>query len=346
MVLLSYMLIIAGCGNSSPNNANTSGSTGGSSGGGSGSGNTSGSVIELKFGTIAPPSNAVTKSAMKLKEELEKLSNGRIVLNVFHSGQLGNEGDMFQLLEQGNLDIAMLSSGSIADQEDTFSAWLMPFLVDTHEEAYELWTSKEAMNLFEPLKNRNMIGLGYTSAGFRYYVMNFPVTKPEDMSGKNLRITPSPAFIDYYEPMKVNVVPMPITEIYTSLQQGVIDGVDIDSENVMNLKLYEASKHLVPSKHLYWLCGILFNSNKWSQLSVDDQQLIQQAIQAAVEFNIDYIKANEASSLEKIKNENLMTVHEIDKEAFMPYVQNVYDKWSGKSDLIKAFIQKAQEINK
>ena len=163
-LLLSVSLIAAGCGGQKAE----SGSDG---------------KIVLKIGDITKPSHSWNKALEKLNEDLSAKSQGRISLEMYPGGELGNEKDMMQQLDSGNLDMGVITAAELSSHSDAFGAWLMPFLVSNHEQAYKLWSSPESMALFDTLNKNNVQGLGYLSSGFRYYLMkDKPVVVPGDLA--------------------------------------------------------------------------------------------------------------------------------------------------------------------
>jgi len=337
--LLTFSLSLAGCGGASN-------SAGGATEGGSAPSGNGGENLVLKIGDITKPNHSWNRALEKLNQDLQSKSNGRISLELYPGGELGNEKDMMQQLDTGNLDMAVITAAELSSHSDAFGAWLMPFVVDNHEQAYKLWSSQESMALFETLGKNNAHGLGYLSSGFRYYLMkSAPITQPADLASKKLRVTPSPTILDYYKSLQVSPTPMPLTEVYTALQTGVIDGIDIDSESVQPEKLYEIAKEMTPSKHMYWIGGILINKDRWSGLSDEDKKLLEESITAAMEFNVQDVSKNETEGLEFLKQQPDFTISELKKEDFAPYVEGVESAWSTKSPEIAAFLKKAKEIS-
>lgn len=300
-------------------------------------------AIKIRLAHITKPGHPWEYGAQKLGEILNKKTDGSIVVETFHSGQLGNESDMLQQLSQGSIEMAVITAAELSQHSDAFGSWLMPFIVNTHEQAYDLWMSEESMSLFEELDGFNVQGLGYFSSGFRNYLMtNDGVTTPEDLANKSLRITPSPAKVDYYRLLSVSPTPMPLTEVYTALQQGVIDGVDIDSVSIIPERLYEVAGEMTPSNHIYWLGGILINRDFYNSLSEEQQTILSEAVQAAMEANVSYTIEEESKIVDEIGDQ--ITLYELDREAFQPYVLKLQESWKTKHEKIEAFLNKAKEI--
>lgn len=331
MMLALTAIVLAACG-------------GGNSSGGS-TGNDGEEKIVLKMANITQANHELSLTLERIGQKLEERTDGRITAKYFPAGQLGNEADMMQQLNTGSLDMGNITTAQLSNSSAAFGAWLMPFLVDNHEQAYELWTSEESMKLFDTLTDENVKGLGYSSSGFRYILSTKPVVGVNDFNGYKLRTTPSPTILDYYKELNAAPTPMPLTEVYTALQTGVIDGIDIDSESVTAEKLTEIAKDLTPSKHMYWAGAILINQDLWNRLSEEDQQLIQEVVNEATKENAEQVAKNEEAVLSTAEQELGVTVHQLtDVSEFEPIINKVEEIWSAQSPEIVDFLKKAKEI--
>lgn len=300
--------------------------------------------IVLKAANITKADSQLSLTLQKIGDELKAKTNGRISAQYFPGGELGNETDMLQQLNTGSIDMAIITTAQLSNSSPAFGAWLMPYLVDTHEQAYELWTSEESMKLFDTLTNENVVGLGYASSGFRYILGTKPITSVKDLEGYKIRTTPSPTILDYWNGLKAGPTPMPLTEVYTSLQTGVIKGVDIDSESLASEKLTEIAKHLNADKHMYWAGGILINKDLWNGLSPEDQQLIKETVLAKTKENSVEVQQNEDKLLSEAVGTMGLTLNEVSPEEYEPVVRSVRDTWSQKSPEIAKFLEKADQI--
>ncbi|PWA05115.1 hypothetical protein DCC39_18380 [Pueribacillus theae] len=304
-----------------------------------------GEQIILKMGNITQANSELSLTLERIGKELEKRTDGRIKAEYYPAGQLGNESDMMQQLNTGSLDIGNITTAQLSNSSPAFGAWLMPFLVDNHEQAYKLWTSEESMALFDTLTDENVKGLGYSSSGFRYILSTKPIVEAKDFNGYKLRTTPSPTILDYWNSLKASPTPMPLTEVYTSLQTGVIDGIDIDSEAVTSEKLTDIAKHMTPDNHMYWASAILINKDLWNRLSEEDQELLQEVVNEKTKENAEQIEANEKELLETGEETLGITIHSLkDRSEFDPYIKKVEDIWKEKSPEIADFLKKAEEI--
>lgn len=330
--------LLAACGGGG-GGGETAGGTGGSSSGGNQE------KMVLKFANITKENSAFSLSAAKVGEVLKEKTNGRITLQLFPGGQLGNETDMMQQLNTGSLDMAIITTAQLSSSSPAFGAWLMPFPVKNHQQAYELWTSPESMGLFNTLTNENVHGLGYVSAGFRYFLATKPVAGLKDLENFKLRTTPSPTILDFLTSIKASPTPMPLTEVYTALQTGVIGGVDIDTESLISEKLTEIAKHMTPSKHMYWVGGMMMNKDRWNSLSEEDKKLVQEAVNEAMKLNVEIVDKNEKDLIANANSKFGLTTHELtNRSEFDPFIKSVQDKWVGKAPEIGKFLEKAKQI--
>jgi len=334
--LLLSMLLTA-CGGGAAPAASSQGGT---------AGETAEESLTLKVAYITKENSAWHLAGERMDSILKEKSNGRISLELYPGGQLGNETDMMQQINTGSVDMGFITAAQLSSSSAAFGAWLLPFVIESHQQAYELMQSDEARALFDTLTNDNVHGLGYMTSGFRYMLSTKPIESMEQLKGLKLRTTPSPTILDYWTALQASPTPMPLTEVYTSMQTGVIDAVDIDSESLVNEKLSEVAKHLTPDKHMYWASAILINKDRWNSLSEEDKKLIEEAVATAMKENIEYVETIEADLLANYQEKyGISNVYELkDKEQLIQQVQPVIDTWVQKAPEIGKFLEKAKQI--
>src|SRR5699024_10566273 len=148
-------------------------------------------------------------------------------------------------LESGSLDFAIITTAQLSNLSDDLHAWSMPFMFKNIKEAVEMSSSKPAEQLLEGLREQNLIGLGYNFVGNRYVLTREnPIEGPEDLKGKKIRVTGGAPVLDFWNAVGASPESMPRTEIYTALQNGVIDGADIDLGSILEEKYYEVANFL------------------------------------------------------------------------------------------------------
>lgn len=339
LMVVFGLLFLAACGGSGDKEATDTEGTG------EDAESTGGEELVLKMANITQADHELSLVLERIGDKLEERTDGRITAEYYPAGQLGNEADMMQQLNTGSIDIGNITTAQLSNSSDAFGAWLLPFLVEDHDQVQELWSSDEAFALFDTLTDENVKGLGFTSSGFRYFLSTKPITEAKDLDGYKIRTTPSPTILDFYNELGSAPTPMPLTEVFTSLQTGVIDGIDIDSESVYAEKLTEIAQDLTPSNHMYWATGLLVNQDLWDSLSAEDQELIQEVAEESIAENVKQVDENEKEMLETIEAEHGVTIHELaDKSEFDEIVEKLTEEWGAKSPEAEAFINKAKEI--
>lgn len=334
--LLMLVMVLTACvsnesGDTSSND--TSGTSGGSS---------SDSEYKFKIAHVVQESHVWHQTALKFGEELEKLSDGRMSIEIFPSSQLGAEADMVQQLETGAIDIGLMTNAYMSTREVSLNSWFMPYLFTNLEQATAMRSSDEAKQMLEALSSQGLVGLDFIFAGNRHILMKDSfVSSPEDLKGKKVRIIGSPSMQAYWEGVGAGPTPMPLNEVYQSLQTGVIDGIDIDLDALVTEKYYEQAEHLTLTNQTTFPSVVVMSKVVYDTLSAEDQQIVKDALATAAEWGVQEAISRENTNLETLKAEGVKVQEEVDAAQFSEVSQTVIDNFSAQSDIIKSFVETA-----
>ena len=183
--------------------------------------------------------------AKKFADLVEQKSGGKIKVRVFPGGQLGGDLQNVSALQGGTLDLMVLNAGLLVGIVKDFAVLDLPFLFNTAEEADAVVDGPVGTKLFENLPDKGLVGLGYFELGFRNVTNSKrPIVKAEDFQGIKLRVLQSPLFIDLFNTLGANTVAMPFPEVYTALEQRVIDGQENPVTVIFDTKFQEVQKYL------------------------------------------------------------------------------------------------------
>lgn len=266
-----------------------------------------GDPIELKVGVVVGDWSPHYKAAEAWAEKLEEESAGNIKLKVFPDGQLGGEREMFEAVQNGSLDVGIISSSVYSSFEPKLSVLDIPFLVSDFDEAEKLMEGPVGEELDKLLLNKGIRNLAWAHNDFRVITNNKqPISKPEDLSDVKMRVPESKVLADWYKEMGTMAVPMPFPDIYTALQQKVVDGQDNGPILSFAAKFFEHQQYLTVSNHQYSPAGFFFSEAVWETLSADQQEILQSTAleaaevekQAIREFNETAIKSMEEAGVE------------------------------------------------
>lgn len=302
-----------------------------------------GETRTFKIAHVVQESHVWNATAQKFGEELSKLSDGRFDVQIYPASQLGAEADMVQQIETGAIDFGFMTNAYMSTREESLNAWFMPFLFNNLEEAVAMRDSEEAKQMLESLSSQGLLGLDFGFAGNRHVLMKDSFAEsPEDLKGKKIRIIGSPAMQSYWEKVGAGPTAMPLTEVYTSLQTGVIDGIDIDLDALATEKYYENAKYLTLTNQMTFPTVIVMSQQIYDQLSPEDQEIVKQAMKTAVDWGVQEAIKREQTNLETLKAAGVEVLENVDTTPFQAVSDEVRAEFSAKSDIIKSFIETAE----
>lgn len=306
------------------------------------SGGSSGSEYTFKIAHVVQESHVWHQTALKFGEELEKLSDGRMSVEIFPSSQLGAEADMVQQLENGAVDIGVMTNAYMSTREVSLNSWFMPYLFEDLEQATAMRSSDEAKQMLEALDSQGLVGLDFIFAGNRHILMKDSfVNSPADLKGKKVRIIGSPSMQAYWEGVGAGPTPMPLNEVYQSLQTGVIDGIDIDLDALITEKYYEQAEYLTLTNQTTFPSVVVMSKVIYDTLSAEDQQIVKDALATAAEWGIQEAITREKTNLETLKAEGVKVQEEVDSAKFSEVSKSVQENFSSQSDIIESFVETA-----
>lgn len=298
----------------------------------------------FKISHVTQESHVWHKTAEKFGEELEKLSDGKMSVEIYPASQLGLEQDMIQQLETGSLDFGFLTNAYMSTRQESLNAWFMPFTFNNLEEATEMRTSEAAKEMLEELSSQGLVGLDFMFAGNRHILLNDGhVQSMDDLKGMKVRIIGSPAIQTFWEKTGAGPTAMPLPEVYTSLQTGVIDGIDIDLDALATEKYYESAENLTLTNHMTFPTVIVMGQPSYDALSPEEQEIVKEAMDNAVEWGVEEAIKREEENLNELKELGVNIAELEDVSSFDAVTKEVVEEYSSKSDLIKRFLEEAKK---
>lgn len=212
----------------------------------------------------------------KFKELIEKETSGRIKMNIFPDGQMGNDVSMMDSLKMGTLDIMVTSSAPIANTTKTFLVFDLPFLFTSEKIADTVLDGPAGQEILSTLKGTGLIGLVYWENGFRNITNSKkPINTPDDLKGLKIRTMQNPIHLESFKKWGANPTPLPFNEVFTALEQKVIDGQENPNTLIYDAGFYEAQKYLSITRHFYTPFVLMIGQKSWDKLSPNDQKLVQ-----------------------------------------------------------------------
>jgi tripartite ATP-independent transporter DctP family solute receptor len=286
--------------------------------------------------------------AQKFADLLAQSSGGKIKVKLFPGGTLGGDVQTVSALQGGTLDMTVLNSGILAAQAKDFAMLDFPFLFNNIEEAHAVIDGPVGQKLAAQLDSKGLIGLGYWDLGFRNVTNSKrAVNTLEDMQGLKIRVIQSPIYLDTFSALGATPVPMAFPEVYTGLEQGVIDGQENPLTVIQGSKFYEVQKYISITGHIFNPQSLIIGKKTWDRLNDDEKALIKDAAAKAQTYQREVTATGMGAArgyLEQKAAVNDLSVAE--KDRFRQRVQPVIDKYSKEldGDLVKMMYDEIAKV--
>lgn len=267
-------------------------------------------------------------TAHAFKEEIEAALPGRVEVALFPNRQLGDDKEILEGLQFGTIDLGVITNAVVANIEPTYQLLDLPFLFGNADQAHEVLDGPIGAQLAANLRDDGIVSLGAAEGGFRNMINNTrPVRTPEDVAGVKYRTMQNPVFIEMFSSLGGSPIPMAWGEVFTAMQQGTVDGLEIPTSVVEANNFDEVTKYLSFTRHTYSAIHLLMSERTFSGLPEDVQQAVLKAGEAAVARQRDAIAAVEQDVVNALTKAG-MEVNEIeDVAAFRARVAPVYQKF-------------------
>lgn len=260
----------------------------------------SGKTIEIKLGHDNSVSTPAHQAFLEFKKIVESKSNGRIKVTIFPGAQLGSVQDMFEQTRRGDLDMSAGATTVFTQTIPEFAVWDSFYMFDDADHAHRVLDGKAGKELLKPLDKMNLVGLGYMEIGFRNFSNSKrPIEKATDVKGLKIRGY-NPLQIKAWESVGASLSNLAWSEVFTSLQQNLIDGQECATESFYSAKFYEAQKYWSLTKHVY--TNFLWYANKdfMNKLSAEDRKIVEDAAQEAIKIDRELVAKAQKDTLDKL----------------------------------------------
>ncbi|WP_286132978.1 TRAP transporter substrate-binding protein [Labrenzia sp. DG1229] len=245
---------------------------------------------------------------------------------MFPSGQLANDPKAIELLQLGGIDFTVSATGSYATHLPTLNLTAMPFLVDTYEQGWELYDNSDWLQgEFDKLPEKGFRVLSTWEAGFRSFTTNEPLASPEDAQSMKMRVFPNDMIRWSMEAIGFQTVVMPITDVYLSIQQGIVNGQENPVDTINSLRFYEVAPNITLTRHVYSPLPLTIAEKTWQSFSDEDKEAVRKAATESAAFSRNLVKSSVDSQLSQMTEDGAkVSVPEIGP--FREAVQPVYAK--------------------
>jgi tripartite ATP-independent transporter DctP family solute receptor len=236
----------------------------------------------IKFGHLNNVGHPTSLGAQRFAELVAAKSGGKFKVQEFPSSVLGSDMQQQSALQGGTQEMVSPSTTSLAGIVKEFGLIDFPFSVSDFAQADALLDGPFGKALLAKLPEKGLVGLGFWDLGFRNVTNSKrPIAKAEDFEGVKLRVIPNPVFVQSFQALKANPVPLAFAELYGALEARAVDGQENPYAVILSNKLYEVQKYLSATNHVYAPLIVLVSKKFWDKLSATEQKILTDAAKEA-----------------------------------------------------------------
>ena len=288
--------------------------------------------------------HSVHKAMLKMGVDLTRISDGKLKLEIYPSQQLGTERECLELLQIGSLDMTKVSVGVMENFAPKMKVFGLPFLFKDREQSFHVLDGPIGQELLDDGTQYWLKGLGYYDAGSRsFYTKDKPINAPEDLKGLKIRVMESVTAMDMIKSLGGSATPISWGELYTSLQQGVVDGAENNPPSFYLSRHYEVCKYYSLDEHTVLPDVLIISTNLWNKLSDQEKQWVQQAVDSSVVYQRTLWAEAEKEALDEVQKAGVEIIHP-DKSLFSSQVQGVYAQYKN-DEVMSDLIERIQNTN-
>ncbi|MFW5795839.1 MAG: TRAP transporter substrate-binding protein [Alkalispirochaeta sp.] len=291
--------------------------------------------------------SAQYQSLEYFKEMVEENSDGRITVELYHSSQLGDDREMMEALQLGTQEMTCPSTAPIAPFIDGFKVFDLPFIFPNEGAADYVLDSEIGQQLLDELSEIGIKGLVYWENGFRQLTNDVrPVRTPEDVEGLKVRTMENPLHLAAWETMGANPTPMAFGELFSALQQDVVDGQENPWGTIYLQNFPEVQQYTTDTGHVYSPFVLMIAQEFWDNLPEDLQDVVMDAAIESRDHNRELNRELNAEYLEELKDVMEVTIlTNEEKMAFQEATAPVYDEYAEEigTDLVNDVREKVAE---
>jgi len=280
----------------------------------------------LKLAHGLDVSHSVHLAMVKMGEDLAAISGNKIKLEIYPNQQLGTERECIELLQIGSLDMTKVSVGVLENFAPKMKVFGLPFLFRDRQHSFSVLDGPVGKELLDEGLDYWIKGLGYYDAGSRsFYTKTRPIDSPSDLKGMKIRVMESPTAYEMIKSFGGSPTPISWGELYTSLQQGVVDGAENNPPSFYLSRHYEVCKFYSIDEHTVLPDVLIIGTNTWNRFTKEEQAWIQQAVHNSVVHQRKLWKIAEQEALDEVIKAGVQVSYP-DKTKFRATVNGIYER--------------------
>lgn len=298
----------------------------------------------LRLGHGLSTDHPVHVAMLAMAAHVDSVSAGRMQIAIYPSGQLGSERECLELLQIGSLAMTKVSSSVLEGFSPEFAVFSLPYIFRDEGHRLAFFDSDVGHEVLGSAQAFRLKGLTYYDAGARsYYTVDKPVRTPADLGGLKIRVQESPTSMAMVRAMGGSPTPISWGELYTALQQGVVDGAENNPPSFFLSRHYEVAKYYVLNEHTAVPDVLTIGTPIWDGLSDQEQAWLQDAADASADLEERLWRASTAEALAAVREAGVEVV-EMTADERRPFSESVAAMLSDADPATRALIARIQAV--
>lgn len=299
---------------------------------------------ELKLAHGLPTDHPVHEAMMFMAQRCAELSDGKLTIEVYPSGQLGSEQQCVELVQIGSLAITKVSAAVMESFAEDYKVFGLPYVFESKEHAFKVYDGDIGKDLLLSTEDKWIRGLTYYDAGSRsFYTIAKPITHPDDLIGMKIRVMRSITAMEMVRALGGSATPISWGELYTALQSGVVDGAENNPPSLYTSRHYEVCKFYSLDEHTTIPDVLVISQKIWDDLSEQEKEWVQQAADESAVLQRKLWAESEELSYSEVQKAGVK-INYPDKGPFIEKVQPLLESYRD-NEVIYSYIKRIQAID-
>lgn len=301
--------------------------------------------VKLKLAHVQPETHAFHHGAVAFADTLKDVSGGKMVVDIFSNGVMGNERDLLEAVQIGTIDAISVTSALTGTFSDGYQVFSLPFLFASFDHAFKAMDDPEIRKLIEPkLIEKGIRPIAYWIGGARSYYGVNEVATIGDLKGKKLRTMEEAYYVRAWKELGAIPTPLPFGEVYMAMQTKMVDGAEGAINTYVSKKFYEVAPHVALINYVYSVQLLHLSDRTWKKLSDQQKNWVAAAAAESAKKERAFVLNEEAEMEKTLAKHNVKTTRP-DLAPFQAQVAPVYEMFrKDRGDAAYALVQKIQSM--
>jgi len=284
-------------------------------------------INTIKLGHGLDPTHPVHKAMEYMAEKVKEKSNGKLQVEIYPSQQLGTERECVELLQIGSLGMTKISASIIEGFAPTFTIFNLPYVFSSKEHNHRILDGEIGKRILLSGESKLLRGLCYYDAGSRsFYTKSIPINSPADLDGLKIRTQESATSVKLVNALGGSATPISWGELYTALQQGVVDGAENNPPSFYLSRHYEVCKYYSLDEHTSVPDVLVISTKIWNNLTRQEQEWLQEAVDESAVYERKIWEEASQEALQKVAEAGVKIIYP-DKKPFEEKVKSLYEEY-------------------